>query len=197
MTEEKKRSLEQQLQVLTSMIQVLWKELDSLKTTGCNFSCVHVSVGVDGGKHVHTDHSLLGSDLTALDRVELDRNVARCYPDTKVTMLSPEPNDNELLDMALISKDMKHIAGRLTRREIQVMRYVADGNTNKQIAYILGLSEQTIKNHVSAILSKLGANDRAHAVSLAMRYGCLSAQRKHEDMVAVSRESLPASFQKG
>jgi two-component system response regulator DegU len=62
----------------------------------------------------------------------------------------------------------------LTQREKQILNYVADGNTNKQIAHILNISEQTIKNHVSAILRKLNANDRAHAVVLAIRHGWIS-----------------------
>ena len=61
----------------------------------------------------------------------------------------------------------------LTHREREILTYVADGNTNKQIANILTISEQTIKNHVSAILRKLNANDRAHAVVLAIRQGLI------------------------
>lgn len=59
----------------------------------------------------------------------------------------------------------------LTSRESQILTLVAEGNQNKQIARILGVSEQTIKNHVSTILRKLNANDRAHAVMLAIRNG--------------------------
>ena len=44
--------------------------------------------------------------------------------------------------------------------------YIANGNTNKQVAHLLGISNQTIKTHVSALLRKLNANDRAHAVAL-------------------------------
>ena len=51
---------------------------------------------------------------------------------------------------------------------------ISEGNSNKQIAGILGTSEQTIKNHVSAVLRKLNANDRAHAVYIAARDGLLS-----------------------
>jgi DNA-binding NarL/FixJ family response regulator len=58
------------------------------------------------------------------------------------------------------------------------LNYIANGNTNKQIAAILQISEQTIKNHVSAILRKLNANDRAHAVVLAIRHGWIPIQAK-------------------
>jgi DNA-binding NarL/FixJ family response regulator len=67
----------------------------------------------------------------------------------------------------------ENIVAPLTQRERQILTYIADGNTNKQIANILNISEQTIKNHVSAILRKLNANDRAHAVVLAIRRGLI------------------------
>jgi DNA-binding NarL/FixJ family response regulator len=61
------------------------------------------------------------------------------------------------------------VASPLTQRELQILNCIANGGTNKQAAKKLGISEQTIKNHVSAILRKLNANDRAHAVALAIR----------------------------
>ena len=64
----------------------------------------------------------------------------------------------------------------LTSKEAQILTLVAEGNANKQIAIILGISEQTIKNRVSSILRKLNANDRAHAVMLAMRNGWVPVQ---------------------
>jgi DNA-binding CsgD family transcriptional regulator len=73
---------------------------------------------------------------------------------------------------------MEAVAAPLTKREAQILNYIAQGNSNKQIAYILDISEQTIKNHVSSILRKLNANDRAHAVALAMRNGWLLAEDK-------------------
>ncbi len=73
-------------------------------------------------------------------------------------------------------KAMGSIVAPLTSRETQILNYIADGNSNKQIASILEISEQTIKNHVSNILRKLNANDRAHAVVLAIRYGWILAE---------------------
>ncbi len=184
------------------------------------------------------DVVLLGSDLAALSGLELGRKIARYYPNTKVVMLSPDPNDEELFeviksaavaclnkniaaeelgstirrayrgeypindslvarpvvarhvlkqfqDIASMGKAMERISAPLTNRETQILNHVADGNTNKQIAHLLGISEQTIKSHVSAVLRKINANDRAHAVALAMRNGWISVERKHESMVAV------------
>ena len=61
----------------------------------------------------------------------------------------------------------------LTAREIEVLRLVASGHSNKIIAQRLSISDDTVKNHVSSILMKLSANDRTHAVTIAMRRGFL------------------------
>jgi DNA-binding NarL/FixJ family response regulator len=54
-----------------------------------------------------------------------------------------------------------------------VLHLVGSGNANKQIADKLSIGETTVKNHVSNILSKLGANDRAHAVTIALQRGII------------------------
>jgi DNA-binding NarL/FixJ family response regulator len=59
----------------------------------------------------------------------------------------------------------------LTEREIEVLRRVASGNSNKIIGAKLNVSEATIKGHMKSILSKLGANDRTHAVTIAIKRG--------------------------
>jgi DNA-binding NarL/FixJ family response regulator len=65
-----------------------------------------------------------------------------------------------------------HVADdALTEREVEVLRKVAMGNSNKIIANGLNVSEATIKGHMKNILSKLGANDRTHAVMIAMKRG--------------------------
>jgi two-component system, NarL family, response regulator len=61
----------------------------------------------------------------------------------------------------------------LSAREIDVLRLIATGNSNKLIANHLSISEATAKTHVANILSKLGANDRSHAVTIAMRRGII------------------------
>ncbi len=80
--------------------------------------------------------------------------------------------------MVSMGRAMETVAAPLTVRERQILSYIAEGNSNKQIAHILEISEQTIKNHVSAILRKLNANDRAHAVVLAIRQGLISAEEE-------------------
>jgi DNA-binding NarL/FixJ family response regulator len=61
----------------------------------------------------------------------------------------------------------------LTSREIDVVRLIASGNANKVIADQLSISEETVKTHVTNILSKLGANDRTHAVTIALKRGII------------------------
>ena len=84
-------------------------------------------------------------------------------------------------DMASLGDKMETLVAPLTKRERQILTYIANGNTNKQIANKLSISEQTIKNHVSAILRKLNANDRAHAVVVALRHGWISVEPMEED----------------
>lgn len=76
-------------------------------------------------------------------------------------------------DLALLGADMASISASLSPRELEVLSLVADGKPNKQIGHSLSISEQTIKNHLTSILRKLNANDRTHAVVLAMRYGLI------------------------
>ncbi len=80
-------------------------------------------------------------------------------------------------EMASSVRKEDDIVAPLTAREVQILTLVADGNANKRIAVILGVSEQTIKNHISATLRKLNASDRAHAVMLAVRNGWVPIQR--------------------
>ncbi len=59
----------------------------------------------------------------------------------------------------------------LSGREMEVLRLMVAGMSNKEIAYRLGISHQTVKNHVTAILNKLGVADRTQATVYALRHG--------------------------
>ena len=65
----------------------------------------------------------------------------------------------------------------LTQREIEVLQSIAAGNANKVIADELSISQDTVKSHVSSILSKLGANDRTHAVMIGLQRGIIELPR--------------------
>ena len=62
----------------------------------------------------------------------------------------------------------------LSPRELDVLRLIAAGNSNKQIGDVLCIGENTVKSHVTNILSKLGANDRAHAVTIGLKRGIIN-----------------------
>jgi DNA-binding NarL/FixJ family response regulator len=61
----------------------------------------------------------------------------------------------------------------LTSREMEVLRLIAGGNANKEIAAQLSIAEETVKSHVTRILDKLGANDRTHAVTIGLQRGII------------------------
>jgi DNA-binding NarL/FixJ family response regulator len=61
----------------------------------------------------------------------------------------------------------------LTSREIEVLSLIAAGNANKIVADKLSITEETVKGHVKSILSKLGANDRTHAVTIGLKRGII------------------------
>ena len=68
----------------------------------------------------------------------------------------------------------EHVAGdTLTARELEILVEVAAGHANKIIALHLTITEDTVKSHMRSVLSKLGANDRTHAVTIALKRGII------------------------
>ena len=81
---------------------------------------------------------------------------------------------SHVLSQALRREVAIHYAGdALSPRELDVLRLAADGQSNREIGQQLHIGETTVKTHMSTILVKLGANDRAHAVTLAVQRGFL------------------------
>jgi DNA-binding NarL/FixJ family response regulator len=78
-----------------------------------------------------------------------------------------------LPDSHLVVRGEEPLLSPLSHREVEVLKCIAQGNSNKHAGHILGISEQTVKNHVSSILRKLVANDRTHAVIIALRQGLI------------------------
>ncbi len=77
----------------------------------------------------------------------------------------------EFRELAVYGNDAQPIFAPLSPREVEILDNIAQGMTNKQVAYALSISEQTVKNHMSSILRKLSVNDRTPAVVYAMRQG--------------------------
>ncbi len=77
----------------------------------------------------------------------------------------------EFRELAVYGQEAQPIFAPLSPREVEILDNIAQGMTNKQVAYALSISEQTVKNHMSSILRKLAVNDRTQAVVYAMRQG--------------------------
>ena len=77
----------------------------------------------------------------------------------------------EFRELAVYGQEAAPIFAPLSPREVEILDNIAKGMTNKQVAYALTISEQTVKNHMSSILRKLSVNDRTQAVVYAMKQG--------------------------
>lgn len=116
---------------------------------------VQVLHALRGGAAGYLLKSMLGTDL--LDAIERVHAGMRHIP--------PE----------IAAELAAHLcADSLTTREVEVLRSVAMGNSNKRVAHGLGLSEETVKGHISTILAKLKARDRTHAVTIAISRGIIN-----------------------
>ncbi|MFP4437968.1 MAG: LuxR C-terminal-related transcriptional regulator [Chloroflexaceae bacterium] len=95
------------------------------------------------------------------------------YPINELVLSLPEVAAQVLgaFRQMAVDEDTQSIYSPLSPRELQVLELVAAGRTNKEIALLLDISNQTVKNHVSSILRKLAVNDRTQAVVYAMRRG--------------------------
>jgi len=83
------------------------------------------------------------------------------------------------------------IPSLLTPRETEILAHIARGYINKQVASKLGISEQTVKNHLSSILRKLDVTDRTQAVVLAMHNGWISSRgREPSESTRNDKDSL-------
>lgn len=79
-------------------------------------------------------------------------------------------------DLSMVGQEIEPLFVPLSAREIEVLDYIARGNSNKEIARALKISDQTVKNHITSILRKLAVNDRTQAVVYALRRGWIKMQ---------------------
>lgn len=79
-------------------------------------------------------------------------------------------------DAIAVELAQHHADDVLTPREVEVLQRVAAGQANKAVADALAISEETVKTHMKSIMGKLAANDRTHAVTIALRRGILQAE---------------------
>jgi len=98
------------------------------------------------------------------------------YPINESLQTRPKVAEHVLEKFQELSNqdETKELLSPLTKRETEILEYIAEGLLNKQIAFELDISEQTIKNHVTSILRKLNANARTEAVVIAIKRGIIT-----------------------
>ena len=129
----------------------------------------------DGGASKATSGAYLGKD-NELDMLlgclgSLDGNSTPGRPEVEAGLSGPLSIVPEDIGPVWEEEYTHQEKQPLTKREKETLDLIACGKTNKNIAHIFGISEQTVKCHVGSILRKLQASDRAHSVALALRNG--------------------------
>ena len=131
---------------------------------------------VDGPSPAWTAHALRGGVRAILPRDAPGEEILTAIKSARAGLV--------LMDSAVTQDLARHTHAEngdfapesfdeLTPREVEVLRMLADGLGNKQIAANLGISEHPVKFHISSILDKLGASSRTEAVTLAIRMGVI------------------------
>ena len=131
-------------------------------------------------RHPQAKIILISINETAEDvRRALDAGVRgyvpkSCEQDTIVQAIRSVAGGTDFLPPYLARRlaDRNALVG-LSNREVEVLRLIANGKANKEIATELALSGETVKTHITHLMRKLGAADRAHAVTLAIEQGFL------------------------
>jgi len=119
----------------------------------------------------------LSKEITASQLIDHIRRVARGeHPINECLTTRPKVAEHVLHQFQELywRSEAEPFLSPLTPRETEILDYIAKGFLNKQIAAELGISEQTIKNHVTSILRKLNANARTEAVVVAIKQGLIS-----------------------
>lgn len=119
----------------------------------------------------------LNKEVTADQLANTVRRVSRGeHPINESVTAKPKVAEQVLRQFQELSwrSEAEAFISPLTPRETEILNYIAQGYLNKQIAIELGISEQTIKNHVTSILRKLNANARTEAVVVAIKQGIIS-----------------------
>ncbi len=134
------------------------------------------------------DITLMDLQMPGLDGIQAIEAICSAFPGARIIVLTTYTGDTQVVRALkagarafvlkghvldeLLDTIRAVLDDALTEREIDVLRLIA-GNGNKQIADELSISEATVKSRVTNILSKLGANDRAHAVTIGLKRGII------------------------
>src|SRR5918998_18250 len=143
---------------------------------------------------VEPDVVLMDLSMPVMDGVSATRKILSLLPRTRVVILTVHTDDAHVFhgikagaqgyilkdctpeDLTRAIRSEAEIAPRLTERELEVIRALARGKSNKEIAHALGISEKTVRNHASNIYKKLHIFDRTQAVIYAIRRGLVDVE---------------------
>ncbi|MEM7697633.1 MAG: response regulator transcription factor [Verrucomicrobiota bacterium] len=133
---------------------------------------------------------LPGARILMLSSFMHEDEIRRAFEVGAIGYLSKDKSSEELLDAVrkaaqgekvmpaeislLLAKS--EFSNHLSERELETLRHIARGRANKEIASELSISENTVKNHVKSILSKLEVHDRTHAVTVAVKRGLIQLE---------------------
>ena len=128
------------------------------------FNAIKVGAAAYSPKDISPEQLLQITRLVAQGHYLINENVlSRPFVASRVLKQFRELSNSE--------PDGGMVFAPLTGREVEILDCIARGKSNKQIAVELNISDQTVKNHITAILRKLNVNDRTQAVIHAMRHG--------------------------
>ena len=121
-----------------------------------------ITAGLRSGLRAALPHNASAEEITAAIEAA-SHGLVVLHPDILASLDRTEP----------IRKPAGELDGSLTSREIEVLGMLAEGLANKNIAFRLGISEHTVKFHITSIFTKLNASSRAEAVAIGMRRGLI------------------------
>ncbi|MGE5550918.1 MAG: response regulator [Bacteroidota bacterium] len=129
-----------------------------------------VVAAIQAGAAGYLLKDMSGRDLAEAIR-KLNSGKHLIDPEIAVRMIQEIPARHEPGQPLMPRRTLKQSEDNLSPREMQILRMLAEGKGNKEVAETFGISEGTAKNYTSRIYAKLGVSDRAQAVAYAIRYG--------------------------
>ncbi|MEV6020498.1 MULTISPECIES: LuxR C-terminal-related transcriptional regulator [unclassified Streptomyces] len=158
------------------MSPVVRGSVEELRTRQCCAVCGAPAQPVTAlAEGVAKVHKALGEARDALEAQEQLIEDLRADGRRDAAVAAPPPAAGE-------APGTRQALAVLTARERQILVLISQGNSNRRVAKALGISEKTVKNHLSAVFMKVGASDRTQAVVMGIRSGIVSIGQPVDDV---------------